>query len=59
MRQQYVEEIPLPQITESLDGLSQKEIDNIIYEAFHFSQDEIQYIKEFLRKKQDLIQNSR
>ena len=59
MRQQYVEEIPLPQITESLDGLSQKEIDNIIYEAFHFSQDEIQYIKEFLRKKQDLIKNSR
>ena len=59
MRQQYVEEIPLPKLTESLDGLPQKEIDNIIYEAFHFSQDEIKYIKEFLRKKKELIQNSR
>ena len=59
MRQQYVEEIPLPQITKNLDGLSQHEIDNAIYEAFDFTQDEIKYIKAFLCKKKNLIQNSR
>ena len=59
MRQQYVEEIPLPQFAKSLEGLSQNEIDNAIYEAFHFSQEEIIYIKNFLSKKKDLIQNSR
>ena len=59
MRQQYVEEIPLPQITKNLDGLSQHEIDNAIYEAFDFTQDEIKYIKAFLCKMKNLIQNSR
>ena len=59
MRQQYVEEIPLPQLSNFLEGLSQKEIDNAIYEAFHFTQEEIEYIKNFLLRKKELIQNSR
>ncbi len=59
MRQQYVEEIPLPHLNKSLDGLSQQEIDNIIYEAFHFTNEEIKYIKNFLLMKKALIQNSR
>ena len=59
MRQQYVEEIPLPKVTCDLDALSQSEIDKTIYEAFHFTQEEIEYIKNFLLGKKALIQNTR
>ena len=59
MRQQFVEEIPLPKLTQSLEGLTQNEIDKAIYDAFNFSQEEIQFIKQYLLRKKALIQNNR
>lgn len=58
MRQQYVENIPLPDIQISED-LSEAEIDELIFEAFHFTCEETSYIKSFLEKKKKEIEDSR
>ena len=50
MRQQYIEEIPLPKIAEN--GLS---IDEQIYKAFDFSKEEIDFIKSAIAKRKSEI----
>ena len=58
MRQQYVENIPLPNIQIS-QGASETEIDELIFEAFHFTKEETTYIKSFLEMKKKEIEESR
>ena len=50
MRQQYIENIPLPQIYESYEN-----IDTAIYNAFDFNMDEISYIRETIVKRKSEI----
>ena len=50
MRQQYVEEIPLPKI-KKIEG----SIDEEIYKAFNFTQEEIDYIKASISNKKKEI----
>ena len=50
MRQQYIEEIPLPKIAEN--GLS---IDEQIYKTFDFSKEEIDFIKSAIAKRKSEI----
>ena len=50
MRQQYIENIPLPQIYESCEN-----IDAAIYNAFGFNMDEISYIRETIAKRKSEI----
>jgi len=58
MRQQYVENIPLPNICLS-ENLSEADIDKLIFEAFHFTSKEIDYVKSFLEMKKKEIEDSR
>lgn len=51
MRQQYVENLPLPR--EKID--LNKNINKQVYEKFKFSKEEISFIKNFLQEKKDLI----
>lgn len=51
MRQQYVENLPLPR--EKID--LNKDINKQVYEKFKFSKEEISFIKNFLQEKKDLI----
>ena len=54
MRQQYVENIPVP---EKLDELSfeGEDVNQIIYNSFGLNQNEIDYIKSFLEQKREEI----
>ena len=51
MRQQYVEEIPLPKI-----NLKSGSIDENIYRAYNFTSDEIEYIRKTIKKKKQEIE---
>ena len=51
MRQQYVEEIPLPKI-----NLKSGSIDENIYRAYNFTADEIEYIRKTIKKKKQEIE---
>ena len=52
MRQQYIEEIPLPIITDN-----QNSIDEQIYKAFSFTREEIDFIKSAISNKKNEIAN--
>ncbi|WP_296013634.1 Eco57I restriction-modification methylase domain-containing protein [uncultured Treponema sp.] len=54
MRQQYVENIPLPKLTK---GVTKKTVDEKIYEAFGFSSKEIDFIREAIKHKQQEVLN--
>lgn len=56
MRQQYVENIPLPSNLESL-FFEDRDIDQVIYDAFGFDQTEVAFIKSFLMQKKKEITN--
>ena len=55
MRQQYVENIPLPKLTK---GVTKKTVDEKIYEAFGFSSKEIDFIREAIKHKQQEVLNT-
>lgn len=50
MRQQYIDNIPLPRICESYE-----DIDNAIYNTFGFNMNEILYIREAIAKRKSEI----
>ena len=51
MRQQFVEEIPLPKIAHNINVT-----DSIIYNTFGFTNEEILYIQNFItRKKKEIV----
>ncbi len=51
MRQQFVENIPLPQSLINIDYLSIASIDKIIFDAFGFNDTEINFISDYLENK--------
>ena len=51
MRQQYVEEIPLPDVTR----LSSANVDEQLYKLFGFSADEIEYVRTVIRERKEEI----
>ena len=51
MRQQYVEEIPLP----NLSGLSSETTDKQIYDGFGFNTEEVNYIRRVIKEKKEEI----
>ena len=51
MRQQYVEEIPLPMLLKTKDNIN----DYDIYNAFCFNEDEIAFIEDFINEKKEEI----
>ena len=51
MRQQYVEEIPLP----DLSRLSSNNIDKHIYDGFGFNNEEVSYIRDIIKAKKEEI----
>lgn len=53
MRQQYIENFPIPEISQSF--LTEVLSDEKIYSAYNFDQSEIQFIEKFLRDKFDEI----
>ena len=55
MRQQYVENIPLPVNISFEDKSDYESINLSIYEAFNFTEDEITYIKDYLKEKKEEI----
>ena len=50
MRQQYIEEIPLPKFNDN-----KKSIDEQIYKAFAFNKEEINFIKSVIKMKKQEI----
>ena len=52
MRQQYVEEIPLPKLSKIEDSINAE-----IYKAFRFTQEEIDFIKTSISNKKKEIAN--
>ncbi|WP_295801095.1 hypothetical protein [uncultured Treponema sp.] len=55
MRQQYVENIPLPKLTK---GVTKKTVDEKIYKAFGFSSIEVDFIREAIKYKQQEVLNT-
>lgn len=53
MRQQYVEQIPLPLTLKNIDNIS----DDDIYNAFSFTEDEVTFIDNYLEEKKREIMN--
>ena len=51
MRQQYVEEIPLP----NLDRLSSSNVDEQLFEEFGFNTDEVNFIRRIIKDRKDEI----
>ena len=51
MRQQFVENIPLPQNLKNIDFSKDISIDDVIFKAFGFNSIEINYIDDFLKNK--------
>ena len=55
MRQQYIENIPLPVNISFEDKSDYESINLSIYEAFNLTEDEITYIKDYLKEKKEEI----
>ena len=56
MRQQYVENIPLP----DLSGLSNENVNELVFEKFGFSTEEVSYIRNIIEKRKlEIIQHYR
>lgn len=55
MRQQYVENIPLPKLT---TNITKENIDEKIYKAFNFTDEEVSFIRGAIKNKQQEVLNA-
>ena len=55
MRQQYIENIPLPKLSKDV---TKENVDEKIYKAYNFSDEEISFIREVIKNKQQEVLNS-
>ena len=58
MRQQYVENIPVPNTLLSISKSQLDELDKSIFDSFHFTQEEIAFINNFLLAKKHEIESN-